>query len=114
MSVEDSDTLDSMGIDRASGEVVLTISDHLPWTEAHLTVLEKKLASYVRFCENGQLLEANPGVANRKVVIRLYAKYRPTDVALKFLQQAAVRTSERGLAFRFGPLPPLGYECDAG
>ena len=42
MSISDAGTIDGIGIDKASGEVVLNISDHLDWAdqEGHLTALE--------------------------------------------------------------------------
>ena len=45
MSVEQTDVVDIVGIDRETGHVELTISDHLDWSDSitHQTILQKKL-----------------------------------------------------------------------
>ena len=106
--------MDAMGTDRITGEVVLTISDHLHWDEEHLVQLEKKLAAYVRFCESGQIVETNPDAATSKVAISIIAQHRPTDEAVQFLEEAAKAIAKRGLILRYGPIPTTGYVHDAG
>ena len=56
MSVEDDTVVDIIGIEKATGQVVLTISDHLAWDDDHLRLLERKIATYINFVESGQLL----------------------------------------------------------
>jgi hypothetical protein len=60
MSVLDPNSVDAAGIDKESGDVVLTISDHLEWDDAngHLLALQAKLNGYLRFVEGGDLPEA--------------------------------------------------------
>ena len=62
MSVEQTDVVDILGIDRETGHVVLTISDHLDWSDTveHQTILQKKLNSYLAFVESGEILEQYP------------------------------------------------------
>jgi hypothetical protein len=45
MSVEDVDEVDVVSVDKKSGHVVLTISDHLDWSDTikHQTILQKSL-----------------------------------------------------------------------
>lgn len=52
MSVEQFDVVDV----KESGHVVLTISDHLDWSnsEEHQTILQAKLNKYLAFVESGQ------------------------------------------------------------
>jgi hypothetical protein len=48
MSIEQADTIDFVNIEKASGDVLLTISDHLDWDETerqHLILLQGKLNS---------------------------------------------------------------------
>jgi hypothetical protein len=114
MSVEQPDVIDGIGIDKVSGKVVLTISDHLPWDEHHLIKLEAKLAGYVRFVESGQILEQCPESRDRDKSILVLLLHRPTDLGGRFLQAALAGLGARGLGFQFGPLPAEGYINDNG
>jgi hypothetical protein len=60
MSVEQKDVIDAIGVNKESGEVVLTISDHLDWedTSAHLLVLQDKINTYIAFIESGEILQS--------------------------------------------------------
>jgi uncharacterized protein DUF6572 len=62
MSVEQTDVVDILGIDRETGHVVLTISDHLDWSDSarHQIILQKKLNRYLAFVESGEILEQIP------------------------------------------------------
>ncbi|MGI8772162.1 MAG: DUF6572 domain-containing protein, partial [Acidobacteriaceae bacterium] len=62
MSVDHADVIDIVSIDKAAGEVVLTISDHLDWsnTVEHQTALQKKFNSYLAFTESGEILQQYP------------------------------------------------------
>lgn len=53
MSIEETEVIDFIGIDKEQGEVSLTISDHLEWDDNHLFILQKKLNSYISFIESG-------------------------------------------------------------
>jgi len=58
MSAEDTEIIDIVGINRETGHVILTISDHLDWSDstAHQLILEKKFNSYLAFVESGDIL----------------------------------------------------------
>ncbi len=51
MSVEQLNVVDIISTDKESGEVILTISDHLDWsnTVAHQTALLEKFNKYLAF-----------------------------------------------------------------
>ncbi|OOG35986.1 hypothetical protein B0E51_18935 [Rhodanobacter sp. C05] len=110
MTVEQSDKIDSAGLDRGTGAVVLNISDHLPWNDEHFDVLERKLGSYVRFIESGQVREQFPSATGQ--CIKVYLLHRPTESGLRFLAAATESLKTRGISFLFGPLPLEGYSGD--
>lgn len=114
MSVEQPNIIDSIGIDKVSGKVILTISDHLPWDAQHLNRLEAKLAEYVHYVESGQISERYPDSKERDKVISVRLLYRPTDEARRFLQAALIGLKERAIGFDYGPLPGEGYVYDNG
>jgi hypothetical protein len=74
MTVEDFDKIDFADIDRESGNVNLTISDHLDWNEnkgEHLLALQNKLNSYLEFVESGQIYVKLPSAIGRQINIRV-------------------------------------------
>jgi len=55
MSVEQRKVIDFVGISKADGRAILTISDHLPWLadNEHLLILQDKINDYLAFLESG-------------------------------------------------------------
>ncbi len=78
MSIEQTDLVDIISIDRMTGEVILTISDHLDWSDcgAHLLLLQSKLNRYLAFVESGEILQSYP---KAKAII-----YLPYQVVIDF------------------------------
>ena len=111
MTIENTKVLDVVGVEKGSGTVVLTISDHLPWgvDDRHLALLEEKIRSYVAFIENGQLFERYPNAQERGIEIRVIYQHEPDESGEDFLQAAGGALSERGIAFSHGTLP-LRYQ----
>jgi hypothetical protein len=60
VSVEQTDIIDIISTDRATGHVVLTISDHLDWSDstAHQMLLQTKLNRYLAFVESDEIWKA--------------------------------------------------------
>lgn len=100
MTIEQPDKVDILSRDRASGEIVLTIADHLDWEDrvAHLAALDTKLASYLEFIESGQLLEHVPDAATCGVRIDVRCMFPPHGDARAV---AAHLTLTRGVSIRF-------------
>jgi len=58
MSIEQADKIDFVNIEDKTGDVLLSISDHLSWDEGegeHLLMLQAKLNTYLAFIEGGQM-----------------------------------------------------------
>lgn len=109
MTIENSAVIDTAGKDMRSGEVILTISDHLPWDDlnSHFRLIEQKISSYLEFIRSGQILERYPEAASTPVRISLICKYDPTEAATRFLAAAQRQLKEEsGIGFSFGTLPP--------
>jgi hypothetical protein len=104
MTVVDPKVVDFVGIDKESGDVVLTVSDHLGWEDesVHLFALQEKLNSYLAFVESGELLEQYPDGRGRFVWIDVVLKYRPSSAGEEFLRnaQAAIAASGFALGYR--------------
>jgi hypothetical protein len=103
MSVEETDVVDVISVNEQTGEVILTVSDHLEWSDnlKHQTVLQAKLNAYLRFVESGEILERYPQAKDRPVVFRVVFKFAPDQEAKQFLGRARQVVESAGIAFRY-------------
>ncbi|MBB4097478.1 DUF6572 domain-containing protein [Sphingomonas kyeonggiensis] len=110
MSIVDAGTIDAIGIDKVSGDVVLNISDHLDWCEeaSHLKALEDKVNAYLGYLESGQIVEDVPEAKGRRPVIAVHQQFVPTETAKLVLERLQVALDSHGIGFTFGALP-AGY-----
>lgn len=86
MTVEQTNVVDFISTELNSGEVVLTISDHLEWDAEgeHLLLLQEKLNTYLAFLESGEIFESYPNARNKTISINIVCKYSPDQSATKF------------------------------
>jgi hypothetical protein len=113
MSIQNVETVDIVTIDRQSGKVLLTISDHLVWGGAegiHLTLLQGKLNSYLRFVESGELVRKYPETLGRDVVINLVSRFPLSSQGTAFIEKAATAIRGAGLSFEFKVFDPDSKE----
>jgi hypothetical protein len=110
MSVEQTDVIDIVSLDKRSDRVFLTVSDHLPWDGEHLLTLQEKLNAYLRFLESGEVYDHYPSAKGREFVIQVLAMYRPNEQAVAFFELAASSVADAGFTLTVGP-GPGGY-CD--
>ncbi len=99
MSIDNPDVIDAIGIDRETGEVILTISDHLEWEESyqeHTSRLEGKIGQYLNFIFSGQLIEEYPDGVGKKIRIDIVQKYPPDAQGHSWLQAAKRHVETRG------------------
>jgi hypothetical protein len=96
MSVDNSKVIDSISLDK-EGNVVLTISDHLPWDEKneHLLILQDKINAYLEFIENGELIENYPDANGREILINIITKYLPNTTAELFLKRTKDKSKSK-------------------
>lgn len=89
MSVENEGVVDIISIDKATS-VVLTISDHLDWSDTtqHQLLLQSKFNRYLAFVESGELLERYPAGKGLPVKFRIAFKFKPDQAAHEFLAKA--------------------------
>jgi hypothetical protein len=105
MSIDQTDVVDFVSIDNASGDLWLTISDHLPWDEDegnHLVLLQDKLNAYLRFIESGEVFETVPEARGRNIVINLVGKFSLSQQADLFLGNARAAIEGAGFRLQFG------------
>ncbi len=101
MSIEQTDVVDAIGVDNATGNVVLTIMDHLQWSKEHLLLLQEKLNTYLAFVESGELITSYHDAKERNVQISVVCKHAPDDDAKSFLDQIRNIVEGAGLKFDY-------------
>jgi hypothetical protein len=109
MSVDQTDTIDFATIDKASGELWLTISDHLPWDENegnHLVLLQGKLNAYLRFIESGEVFKKVPDAKGRSIVINLVGKFPLSQKANVFFERVRAAIEAAGFRLQFSLMRP--------
>jgi hypothetical protein len=102
VSVDEPDVVDIISTNK-SGYVVLTISDHLDWSnsEQHQTILQAKLNKYLAFVESGELLTRYSDATGRPVAINVVFKYRPDQSGWNFLAKAKAVIDSAGFTLRY-------------
>ena len=102
MSVEQLYVVDIISTDKESGAVILTISDHLDWsnTTTHQNTLQAKLNKYLAFVESGEILTRYPDARNRPVVINVAFKHKPDPEGWRFLARAKEVIESAGFSLR--------------
>ena len=104
MTIEQAEVVDVIHIDKKSEEVVLTIADHLEWTEPakdHLLLLQDKINAYLRFVESGELYQEYPNARGKRIVICVVGQYPTSESAEKFYNQVTPIIEGAGFNFRF-------------
>jgi hypothetical protein len=107
MTIEDTEVVDVAGTDKVTGEIVLTISDHLSWEDegTHFRLIEKKMSRYLEFVRSGQVFESFPQARQTPIRIDLICKHPPSDSAARFLSAARMQLKTLGIVFSHRMLP---------
>jgi hypothetical protein len=107
MTVENLDSVDGMGISKADGKAVLTIADHLDWSDEqrHSKLLEKKIDAYLGFINSGQLQEALPVAKACAVRVEIIYQYEPNEAGSSFLRAAKRQLQDAGVELTYSALP---------
>ncbi|MDR2838508.1 MAG: hypothetical protein LBV49_08135 [Azonexus sp.] len=109
MSVDQTNVVDAIGIDNVTGDVIITITDHLGWSEnesEHLLLLQEKLNAYLIFIEGGQLLDTYPNAKGRAVLIDIVCKYPLSQRAQGFCDQVTQIIEGAGMKLRLSLFDP--------
>jgi hypothetical protein len=88
--------------DRLTGDVVLTISDHLDWSDstAHQVLLQSKLNRYLAFVESDEILESYPNAKGKPIVFSAVFKFSPDASGRSFLTRVKAAVESAGFQWR--------------
>ncbi len=100
MTIAETEKVDALGEEISTGDVVLSIFDHLDWTDEqeHLLLLQEKINSYLDFIETGQIQEDFPKAEGARLKIQILAKYPLSEAAEDFLAKASFATNTSGIS----------------
>jgi hypothetical protein len=100
MSLDNLEVVDTVGTEKDSGTIVLTIFDAWDWDDqrGHLLALQAKLNAYFGFVESGKIYEAYPSAVGKVLRIDVISRYPVPDIALAFLEKAAAVASQLNIA----------------
>lgn len=104
MSVDQTNVIDAIGVDNMTGDLVLTITDHIEWTECdneHLMLLQEKLNTYLSFVESGEILKTYPNAKDRVVLIDVVCKYPLSEQAKCFFNQVTAFITDTGMKLHY-------------
>lgn len=99
MALSKTQIIDAVGVCKQTGCVVVSLMDEEDWDEEgeHLKLLEKKLATYLRFIESGDMHKAYPKAQGRTVRIEIRGRCRPSDDGQRFLDVKAQQIRSKGI-----------------
>ena len=89
MPIDDLSVVDAISLD-PHGVVNLSIFDAWDWTDEgiHLLAIQKKINLYFDFIQSGQLLEAYPASAGKRILINLWAAEQIPPQGVELLRRA--------------------------
>lgn len=102
MAVDQPNVIDVAGISKSTGEMTLTISDHLDWADTvmHQTMLQEKFNAYLAFVESGEIFRRFPEAENRMIVFKVVFKFVPDRDGILFLDRARKVIESAGFLLR--------------
>jgi hypothetical protein len=122
MSLDQSNVIDALGIEEASGRVLLVIRHDLPWdgSAAQLYLLQEKLNAYLSFALDGEMEGAYPDFAGRPLRLRVDCAAAPDPRTLHLLGhvRGQLQFQDIDLEVRVlqpgDPAPPAGPPRNCG
>jgi hypothetical protein len=114
MSLEQANVIDAMGIDEASGRVVLVIRHEEAWdgSDRQLFLLQEKLNAYLSFALDGEMAEAYPDFTGRPMGLRIDSATPPDPRTLHLLGHVRQQIAFQDITLELGAEP--ASNCGAG
>ena len=107
MSIDQTNVVNSIGIEPNKDEAQLIISDHLEWDQSekadreHMYLLQEKINSYLGFVESGEIYKSHPKSKGKKVVIRVIGKYDMNSTGKSFFHRVEETLFASGYVITF-------------
>lgn len=104
MPIEQTDAVDCLTLENETGNVLLTVSDHLDGSgneTRHFVHLQDKSNAYLKFVEGGEIARKVPESIGRRIVINVIGKFPRSEKAIAFFAQVQTATLAFGIGLRF-------------
>ena len=104
MTIEQERVIDFLAVSKSSGKKILTISDHLQWSdyEYHSMSLQSKINYYLEYIYSNKIHKILPGGDNNSIRIQLIMKHEPTSRATRLLGEIKAKIEMLGFEFVHG------------
>ena len=118
--IEETGVLDAIAHDPKTDEIVLVMHESRPWNggDEQLFQLQEKLNTYLSFALDGEMAEAFPQFAGKKVRIQLDTPKMPDERTLDFLQAVYDQMAFQSIRFEMhvtdDDCPPGEGGCGSG
>jgi hypothetical protein len=112
--VEFAHVIDLIAEDQNTGEVTLIMLEQRPWdgSELRLFQLQEKINAYLSFALDGEMLEAYPQFAGRKLRLQLDCVGYPDNDVVGFLSMVRDQIAFQGINLEVRVMGPTG--CGPG
>ncbi len=113
--VEHAHVIDIITQDGKTGEVTLIMVEQRPWdgSELRLFQLQEKINAYLSFALDGEMVEAYPQFAGKKLRLRLDCVGMPGSDVVGFLSTVREQIGFQGIDFEVR-VKETGGSCGAG
>ena len=97
--LEKANVIDSIVHDARADEVVMTMVERRPWDDSdeQLFQLQEKFNAYVSFIMDGEMAEAYPVLATKRVRIRVECATPPTETVRGYLEMIHEQLAFQGI-----------------
>ncbi len=101
MTIEQERVLDFIGVSKSNGTKILTISDHMEWTdyEYHSMSLQSKINYYLEYIYSNKLNETISESGKKNIRIQLIMKHEPPIQAIILLKKIEAEIERLGFEF---------------
>ena len=114
--VEHAHVIDLIADDTKSGEVTLIMLEERPWdgSELRLFQLQEKINAYLSFALDGEMAEAYPQFADRKLRLQLDCVGMPDSSVVQFLSMVREQIAFQGINLEVRVMGEGGCGPDCG
>lgn len=101
MTILETNVIDTISIE--NNTCILTIADHLEWTDnTHLILLQNKINSYIHYIESEHLYTHTSPNDYSSISIQLIYKFSPPSKEKNILLLFQEKLNELGIEFTYG------------
>jgi hypothetical protein len=116
MALEHTNVIDLLAHDPETDQVALVIVEKRPWdgSDLQLFQFQEKLNTYLSFALDGEMAEAYPQFAQKRIRLQLECLENPDARLMKFIEVVREQISFQGIDFALKVSLKAGESCGTG